>query len=398
MISDQRPLSVDDAEAAFALRAQAFNVPAGDRDRYLTRFRPDQHLGAFVDDRLIASLAVLPLGQWFGGRSVPMGGLASVAVAPEHRNTGVASRLMRLALSLMRDRGQVISTLYPATNVPYRRLGWELAGARVRRRLPLRTLADLPRPPVQVVGVDVDADLDRVRAVYDRVAATTDGFTDRTGDRWRTILDHLTRHDHTYVYAALDDDGELDGYVAYRHEEPPPDADEFYRLRVIELVAGGGAATAALWRLLAANRGVSATVSWYGGLHEPLSFVVDEQDARIEDDWHWMTRLVDVAGAVAARGYPTDAHVTVQLALVDEVAPWNGGRWVLEVRDGKGLLTPGGAGTVRTTVGALAPLYSGLASPWGLARVGLLEGATGDDLRALGRAFAGPSPWMLDFF
>ncbi len=46
------------------------------------------------DSRLAGGLVLLPLGQWFGGRSVPMTGLAAVMVAPEFRARGVATELL----------------------------------------------------------------------------------------------------------------------------------------------------------------------------------------------------------------------------------------------------------------------------------------------------------------
>jgi predicted acetyltransferase len=48
--------------------------------------------------RVIAGLLEIPMGQWFRGRSVPMLGVAGVAVAPDARGRGVALSLMKGAL------------------------------------------------------------------------------------------------------------------------------------------------------------------------------------------------------------------------------------------------------------------------------------------------------------
>ena len=42
-----------------------------------------------------AAGALLPMGQYFGGRSVRMVGVAGVSVAPEHRGRGHSVTLMR---------------------------------------------------------------------------------------------------------------------------------------------------------------------------------------------------------------------------------------------------------------------------------------------------------------
>lgn len=61
------------------------------------------HLAAWIDYACdgapAASLVRVPVGQRFGGRSVPMLGIAGVAVPPERRGGGLARRLMADAIS-----------------------------------------------------------------------------------------------------------------------------------------------------------------------------------------------------------------------------------------------------------------------------------------------------------
>ncbi len=73
-------------------------------------------------------LGLIKMGQWFGGRSVPMTGITCVAVAPEHRSAGVATRLVVEALEEIHREGVPISVLYPAPQPVYRRAGSEQAG------------------------------------------------------------------------------------------------------------------------------------------------------------------------------------------------------------------------------------------------------------------------------
>ncbi len=112
---DLRALTDADRDASWELDADAFHVPAERRDFYLRRFDPDRFVGIFDAERLVAQTRSLPFGQFFGGRSVPMGGLSAVAVAPDARGRGCASRVVHAALRAMRERGEVISSLFPAT-------------------------------------------------------------------------------------------------------------------------------------------------------------------------------------------------------------------------------------------------------------------------------------------
>lgn len=144
---------------------------------------------------------------------------------------------------------------------------------------------------------------------------------------------------------------------------------------------------------------MNRTVTYPAAPDDPLLVLLREHDTRPAGrEWRWMTRLVDAAGAVAARGYPDGLRATVELDLADAAAPWNAGRWVLEVDRGQGTLTAGGSGRVQVTAGTLASLYTGYANPLTLARLGLLGGARPADLEALAAIFGGPAPWMPDFF
>jgi predicted acetyltransferase len=109
-----------------------------------------------------------------------------------------------------------------------------------------------------------------------------------------------------------------------------------------------------------------------------------------------MTRVIEAADAVAARGYPPAVRADVHIQLADRVAPWNDGRFVLRIEDGEGKLTPGGTGDVHLSVNALASLYTGWASARTLVTAGLVHHADERELAALDAAFAGPRPYLFD--
>ncbi len=71
----------------------------------------------------VACALRVPMGQFFGGRSVAMMGVAGLAVAPEARGRGLATRVMQEFLREAREEGVPISALYLATLPLYRRGG-----------------------------------------------------------------------------------------------------------------------------------------------------------------------------------------------------------------------------------------------------------------------------------
>ena len=73
-----------------------------------------------------------------------MSGIWGVVTLPEHRGGGLATRAVTELLEAARAKGQPLSVLYPATQRPYRGMGYELAGTMTRHAI---ALDDLPRVP-----------------------------------------------------------------------------------------------------------------------------------------------------------------------------------------------------------------------------------------------------------
>ncbi len=395
MTIDIRLLRAADRQAAHHLGSQAFSARPVPYDPDRPAMPDDQRLGAFDGDRLVGHCGVWAMHQWFGGRAVPMGGVGGVAVAPDHRGTGIAAALLRHALELMSSRGDAVSVLFPATVPPYRAAGWELAGSWLRRTVPAASLADLPRPDDTTVRPATDDDLPAMVACYDHLAPAHNGMIGRPAPLTQRLLGDS---EGRFRYVACRAD-EIVGYVVYTHTPGSDDDRGFYRIRVSELVGVDGDAELALLRLLGSHRSVVDTVELVVGPADPLLLHLDEDDLRAPPrTWHWMARLVDASAAVAARGYPMGVTARCDLTIDDPLRPDNAGAHVLEVGGGVGRLVPGGSGRVRCTIGTLATLFTGWANPADLRRHGRLSGASDDDVAALARTFAGPPPWLRTFF
>jgi predicted acetyltransferase len=390
-----RSLRDGELEQAWELDRYAFNAPAEHRERFL-RWDPARLVGAFDGGRLVAMTGVLGFGQFFGGRSVPMGGLSSVAVAPDRRGRGLAKEVIRAALHAMRERGEVISSLYPATTALYRGLGWEVAGTTLVRRVAPGALQSLPAPEGVRLRPGAAADHASLRACYGRLAPEVNGFVDRSEHWWGRIFDAWKDR---RVYVADGEGGGVEGYLVYR--QLPGEHSAFggpWVIGVDDAVATTRDAALALWRMLGSWASQAHRVVYRGTAEDPLLLLLPEQSLEVMAEVRWMTRVVDAEGAVAARGFPPGVEAEVPLALRDPEVPGNEGRFVLTVSKGRGRLEPGGDGALDLDVGSFSALYSGWASTALLARAGRLAGGRAEDRAALDAAFGGPVPWMLDEF
>jgi predicted acetyltransferase len=110
-----------------------------------------------------------------------------------------------------------------------------------------------------------------------------------------------------------------------------------------------------------------------------------------------MLRLVDLPGAIAARGWPPGSDASIELEVRDAHAPWNDGRWIVEVEGGHGRARRGGDGSIETTIGGLSSWWAGYATPARLARTGHLSGPA-DALTAMAGLLPAVPPVLPDFY
>lgn len=389
MLTICAPLSDADVQDYGAIAAAALGFPVERAMPYFQAIGHEHLRLAYQGDTVVGGLSALPMGQWYYGQTLPMAGIAAVAVTPDQRGTGVGSRLMRVTLGDLRDRGVPLAALYAATQPIYRRVGFELAGYRTTFRMPLAAIDGLDRSlSLQPVTLD---DLASLEAIYTVRARQTNGHLLRSPFVWQRIFQPSPQPVTGYMVL----NGETpEGYVVYGHE---PGGTKMFDLAVRDMVALTQGAARRIWTLFADHRSSSDTVTWVGPPNEPKMHALAEFGASIARWQGWMLRLVDVPAALAGRRYPANLRMTVHLEVMDPTLGWNDGRFVMQLSKGTAKVDPGGDGKVRITVNALASLFSGYLSPWDLKRLGTIDGPD-DSLAQLAQAFAGPVPWMPDFF
>jgi len=382
----------DDAElAAFAaILAQSLQFPDLEQYDWAGRFGVDQIRLARVGGAVAGGLAIIRMGQWFGGRSVPMVGVSAVGVAPEHRATGVASALMRSIVCEIAEEGGTLSGLYPATQPVYQRAGYERAGARVSYRI-LTASIDIRDRGLDVRPIAED-DHESIHDLYRTRARRTSGNIDRAEWNWRRVFE--PRGQKAFGYVVGGDDGDQ-GYITFTQQKD--DSQVYYDLHMTDFVAITPAAGRRLWTFLADHRSVGLRAIWHGSPSDPIRFLPAEQTVEVIDQFDWMTRVIDVRRALEARGYPPGVTGEVHFEVVDEVLAANEGRFVLTVEGGCGAVRLGGDGRVRAHVRGLAAMYTGFNSPSELLVSGLVDGDE-KDLALAGAVFSGPAPWMPEVY
>jgi predicted acetyltransferase len=344
-----------------------------------------------------AASHIRPFRQWFGGRAVPLAGYSPVAVLPEHRGKGWGRAVTAGQLPDLHERGEVIAGLFPASVELYRRVGFELAGSYVMRRIPAAHLAAISAAGGVRVRRGTQEDVAAVHRCYERLAPRADGAVSRTPSWWARRLPPDLVDTVLYVVDHPDQPGELQGYGSYRHGKAAFPHD--YSVVVSEVRAADGDALRALWRVIGSSGSQAPEVEVIGPADDELFLLLGAGDPlAVRSEIRWMLRLVDAAGAVAARGWRPGLRGRVDLEIADEHAPWNAGAWRLEVDDGRAHLAPGGAGTVQVGIGALSSWWAGYARGRTLAATGLLRTADETALATFDALGATSPPTLVDFY
>ncbi|ADB33439.1 GCN5-related N-acetyltransferase [Kribbella flavida DSM 17836] len=389
MTDDLRLVDITETQLDDVLRVRARSfglLAAGAREDWVrdaVEFVHDgRFLGVVSGDEVVAAARIWDFQQWWGGRRVPMAGIAGVVVAPEYRGRGVGSLLMRGVLERSRDKGMPISALYPATTVIYRHLGYEFGGHRYRfsfQAADLRSLGGREVAVRRAGAKDAARFLELVGTAHE--ASRASGLL-----VWpESKIAEWLEDEENFAYLAED------GFVVYNWS----DGD----LQVDELVAHSEATARALWATVGSGASIARTVHAYLSPNDPVHLLVEHEADKQAHVQRWMLRLLDAPAAIAARGFAPGAAAEVDLLIDDPGVPAQSGRWHLSVADGTGELTPSDRSGDVLQLGSrgLAALYAG--TPLAALRTaGLVTGGPVASDRLLDTAFGGAAPYMLDYF
>jgi predicted acetyltransferase len=390
------PMVEADLDELSEMLGAAFAYPPAETPAWLDQGGRDNVRVVREGARAVACLLEVPMGHFFGGRSVQTCGVAGVAVALDKRRQGLARAMMRDLVLEIASRRCALSTLYPATQTLYRRAGYELAGKLVTTRVPLDTLRASQLPDgrgveIRALGTD-DAAL--VESAYAAVARDKHGWLDRGPYIWSRV--RTPRSKAARGFGFFGGGGALEGHVYMAQERTVP-SDPWHDVRLLDCIAKTPAALGAIIRFLYDQRSTARHVILRSGPSDPFLSVLDEPTWTETGDHDWMVRVCHLEAALEERGYPAHARVAIELELSDDLVADNRGRFTLDVAEGRGRVTRGGAGRAKLDVLALAPLFTGYLSAATLRRLGRID-ADDATVAALDSVFISPMPSMGEMF
>jgi predicted acetyltransferase len=315
------------------------------------------------DGRLAGAFRAYALTQHIHGTAFRMMGLASVAVDDTARRRGVGRELCEHAIAVARERGDVLSMLYPFRPSFYNALGWGMTGELHAYRFRPESLGEVGRGALVVrAGAD---DVTAIAGCYSRVAAELNGMITRTPRMWRSHLEG----DSTHVYVTGGDT--VRGYIIVRFgRSSAPDDKPLY---VREIVAADHQAYEAILGWISAQRDSWRIIQYEAAPDEQFAHRLAEP--RIPGftpaRYLWapvarvirgpMMRILDVRAALEKRArWGPAAPMRFGLQLVDGVVPDNEGPFEVDY-DGSRVTVKRGSATplLRMPIATLAQVFAG---------------------------------------
>lgn len=338
-----RAIVPDELDDFFAALAVAFSDPRPDPEEVEVDKRVaelDRTFAAFDGDRVVGCAGVYTQRMIVpGGARVPTAGITMVGVLPTHRRRGILRELMGIMLDQAAERGEPLASLFASQGSIYGRFGFGHAAHHLAFDVALDriTWVDRTEPTGRVVLYPRIEALPIMRAIYDRAIEGRPGALE-VDDRWMDVGFYESKKDDERVFYAIheDDAGTPDAFAMYGIKHVWPRGLPSSEAKVKRLVATTPQSHIAIWRYLCAIDLMARVKADTRPVDEPLQWLVEEPRAlRPELEDGLFLRPVDVAAALAARGYVGSGKLVIEVD--DGYRPEAAGTFELQVDHGVGV-------------------------------------------------------------
>ena len=364
---------------------------------------PERFVCAVDGDRFVGTGGVFSVRLSVPGGEIPAGGVTWVTVLPSHRRRGILRGMMRLMVDDCHTRNEPLAMLWASQGSIYQRFGYglgtcdlsleaETAAARFARDWPSEGSCRLLR---------AGEGLDLVGPVYEAARTQRSGFLSRTPDWWvgqLPLVDKDAKGGEARRLVVYETDRGPEGYAVYKTKMEWGVQGGNGTVMVDEAIGSTERGTREIWRYLFSIDLMRTLKAGRLPVDHPILLLAAEPrrlGMRLGDGL-WL-RILDVPAALEGRTYGIDGHAGGRLALElrDEYCPWNAGRWLVEVTEGRAHVTPAkGEPDLALDANDLGSLFLGGFTATALSRAGRVVELRAGGLAAADRLFhTALAPW-----
>ncbi|MFS0786477.1 GNAT family N-acetyltransferase [Shouchella sp. 1P09AA] len=350
-------------------------------------FEQSSILGWFSKNKLISQMVVYPFSVNIHGRAYKMGGVTGVGTYPEYAGLGLMNDLMKQSLTVMKERGQTISYLFPYSIPYYRKKGWEIISDVITY-----TVRDtqIPKPydvPGRIERVAFD-DKD-IRSAYDHFSKKENGAMIRNELAWD---EHFKwERDDLIACVYYNEQEEPTGYMYYKVEN-----ETFY---VKEMIFNNEEARRGLWNFIGAHFSMVYYVKGKIFENEPLSFFLEDGEIEEKISPYYMARIVDVEEFLRAFPFNSQSTHPLTLRIHDPMLEWNQDTFTITFENGQKVERNKNNTHVDATmdIQTLVTLLLNYKRAKDLKEIGRID-ANEDTIRYLEQLIPDNQPWFSDYF
>jgi predicted acetyltransferase len=256
-----RPARATDLDRLVAIHTVAFPDERG-HDVRIRNFQDnpwatlDELHVALEGDRILAHGFLFAMEAFVDGRPIPIGGIATIGVAPEARGRGIGTQLLAHLHRLSDERGDALTLLYPFRYAFYARLGYVALPPLARWSIDPRAI------PVSrgegVAAPELAVDRSALDGIYRADAVHRHLCLERPAALWnRRVSAERTQFLQW-----------PDGYVAF--EARQAESHGATTVVVLDWVAQGTSSVATLWNVLARMGDQAATIELETATDDPM--------------------------------------------------------------------------------------------------------------------------------
>jgi predicted acetyltransferase len=380
MTFEIRPAKIQEMDQFGLMGAYSYAGAFGDGADNVVRNsnRPEWTLCAFDGETMATSYAAFPFTIRANGASMAYAGITAVGTRPEYRRKGLLRSIMTQAFEEQRARGQAVAGLWASQAAIYQRYGFSMLGANRRYAVDTvdLTFHDGKQSDLTVRRFANTEALTTMKTLYRDYIAQRFGYLHRSQTMWiETVLTEDQASGPVWTVIVYDAAEQPCGYAAYTLRSDKVDHSARGQEIVIrDLVWLNPDAYRALWSFVARHDLVGRVVWDNAPLDDPLLDLLSEPRMLHHRDHEasWF-RLVDVPQALSQRGYQGSGSVVLEITE-DSLAPWNAGKWHLQVEDSVATVAATKApATAQLSVKTLGSMFTGTRRASDLNHWGLLQ-------------------------
>jgi len=327
MVTEIRPAEITEMDEFRRIASTALIMGSSSSDG----MRPEWTLCGFEDGIFATTMGFWPLTMCMNGVDTPVSGITFVGTLPAYRRHGHLRKIMTRHFENLYESGErSLAALYASRAAIYQRFGYGIVTHSLTYTFEPRYIQfTLPYETTGKLREAGEKDFEVLVDIYRKFRQMRTGYLHRGKQMWDYgIFGNIPQNGslNKIIYV---ENGVPMGYVIYIMFPP---------------TGGGGMAGARLmirdlaWLNYSAyrafcqhftNMDLIQEIIWRAPAGDPLPHLILEPrmlKATISDGI--LARLVDVRKAMTQRGYQSESELTFE--LIDEVCPWNTGKWKLE--------------------------------------------------------------------